>query len=185
MLVHLDKNRFTFTTVTQDEFFKMILDVATHQLVQTDRNKKPTSKDSKPTPDEEVEALTRWIDAKSIPVKRGEKQVTYRDLRRILRRFNCELDNPKGNSIDVICIRTKKQRQGFTTREIEVRQRVWSIPYRGENSVVSIDVIKAVRSRCQLCEENGITSETFYSEGDIINAFINRHRTLLRKLANR
>lgn len=185
MLVHLDKNRFTFTTVTQDEFFNMILGVATHQIVHTGRNKKSTSKDSKPHPDEEVEALTRWIKEKAIPIRRGDKQITYRDLRKILKRFNCELDNPKGNSIDIICIRKLKQRKGFTTETIEVRKKVWNITYRGENAIVPINVIKDVRNVCKLREEDGITSETFYSEGDIINSFINIHRTLLRKLANR
>jgi death-on-curing protein len=182
MLAHLDKNRLSLIGTRQKDLYKMILSVANHTIASM--SGKQSRFVSRPAPDTEVTALASWINRRVKIVKRGEKQITYRELRRILNGFGYDLRNPKGNSIDVI--KEIETRRGFIrTRVVTEEKRIGTIPYPRENTIVGIKNLKYVRKMCNLTEEHGVDSDAFYDEGAIINSFINQYRTILRKLARK
>jgi hypothetical protein len=47
---------------------------------------------------------------------------------------------------------------------------------------VSVKTIKALRRLCKLTEEDGYDTGSFYEGADSIDVFVNRYRTVLRRL---
>ena len=132
-------------------------------------------------PDAEVEALIQWLLRRTSQVVRGEKQISYRELRNILQRFGYGLSKQKNDSIDIV--RTDTKTKGILRkRHIEVSKRIGNIPYPGERREVGVRHIKYVREICGLREEDGVDSEAFYSYTDVIGGFVNRYRRVLRDL---
>jgi death-on-curing family protein len=165
LLAHLDKNKYCLFRVSEDELFRMITEVATHTFYSSPSTRKQTIR----TADEEVAEIAQWVDDHLDFIERGEREVTYRELSRLLGQLGYLLENPKGGGIDVIRRAT--------------RQRIGSIPFSGDKRVVPVNVIKLARRMCHLTEEFGIDSYSFYDEGAVVDEFINRYRTVLRRLA--
>ena len=116
------------------------------------------------------------------PIKRGERHITYRELRRILEGFGYVLENLHDNAIDVVFYIPVKK--GFLKKQItHERQRACRIGWPGESRQIGIGAIKKVRKHCGLCEEDGVDSESFYNRLDMVDSFVNRYRTVLRRLA--
>lgn len=116
MLAHLDKNRFTLVDVGRDELFQMIIDVATHSFWVKDSHKKAHKE-----PDKEVAEIAIWTRDHMYRFQRGERHITYHQLRRILAKFDYQLQNPKNNAIDVV--KVERRVEGFFKRqEIEERK---------------------------------------------------------------
>jgi len=183
MLVHLDKNKLTLFDVSQADLYKMILAVAEHTIA-ADRKRVRSTRSGRPNADDEVLAIAAWIKQRAKPITRGEKQITYRQLRHILQKFRYGLESPKNNAIEIV--RYVEERRGFLRPSTyNVAKHIGSIPYPGDSQFVALKYLKYVRQVCSLREEDGVDSEAFYSEGDIVDAFINRYRTILRKLANK
>src|SRR5207302_8349168 len=166
MLAHLDKNKWCLFDVDEDELFRMITEVATHSFyAENGATRAPLARSA----DEEVAEIASWIDEHMDFIERGEREITYRELARLISYRGYSLENQKREKIDVV-------RQAAD-------QRIGRIPYFGEKAVVGVRVIKLVRKMCRLREEDGVDSFSFYDEGAIVDAFINRYRTVLRRLA--
>jgi death-on-curing family protein len=180
MLVHLDRNKLSLFDIGQKELFDMILAVATH----TFDHKKKWKNDGRPRPDEEVKAIAQWISDSADKVVRGEKPITYRQLRRILEGFDYGFGETNGNYIEVLKYETVEK--GFFRRQkVRVTKHITSIGYPGETKEVAMRVIKDVRRICKLREEDGMDSSSFYDQTVVMDAFINRYRKILTRLANR
>ena len=184
MLAHLDRNYTTLFDVTEREIFNMIISVADHTVgLRVD----PRSKRPRPirrNPDEEVAAIAEWIYRHLGRVERGERQVTYRELRRILGRFGYSLHNPKKNSVDVV--KKEVRNKGLLRKEQVVElKRIGNIPFPGDTQFVRIGLLKHVRRMCNLTEAAGVDSQAFYDAESIVDAFINKYRTMLRRLGRR
>jgi len=177
MLAHLDRNRRTLFHVSQNDLFKLMISVASHEIV-------PVSAGDRPDADAEVEAIASWIRKHSARVERGEHPITFRHLARILSGFGYRLENPQGNAIDVVKIESETKGL-FRITTTQVRKRIGNIAYPGENRTVPLRTIKYVRRLCGLREEDGIDSASFYDDLEIVDAFINEYRTVLRRLARR
>jgi death-on-curing family protein len=185
MLAHLDKNRFTLRTIGKDELFQMILEVSNHTF-EARRSRRPRVITRV---DDEVVEIAAWIERHMYRMMRGERQITYRQLRRILGHHRHILDNPNGGTIELLRveqhIETRLFRSAIVTNQ---HKRLTSIPYRGENGFVPIQAIKTVRKQCGLTEADGFDSFGFYDSGsntDTIDGFINEYRTVLRRLASK
>lgn len=185
MLVHLDKNRLTFFRTRQNELYSMILAVANHSFGERlDPRSKRLRSSFRRRQDEEVRAISDWISKKVARVVRGEKQITFRQLRHILGLFNYRLGNPQKNSTDVL--KREEVQRGIVRRSrVVVDKRIGNIPWPGEGVFVPISVIKQVRRLCGLREEDGVDTDAFYSDTSIIDGFVNKYRTLLRRLARK
>lgn len=183
MLVHLDKNRHTLFGVTEGELLQMVVDVAEHSFgLSPDRWKAERQRRNRGT-DEEVGAIAIWIRKHMDWLERGERSITYRHLRQILSGSGYSLGTTKGHTIEIIKAETKP---GTVFRRAKtVERRIDSIPYPGEHAVVPLHVIRKIRRVCRLREEDGVDSAAFYDDDMPIDHFINKYRTILRRLASR
>jgi len=185
MLAHLDKNKLILRQVGKDDLFDMILAIANRNFsIRLDPRKRRPHRGCRA--DDEVKALSDWLKGRVREIKRGERVITYRQLRRILQSHGFSLENPSKNAIDVI--KEEVVQKGYVIkREIRERKRIGSIHFPGDTRFVSIDQIKYVRKMCNLREEDGILTDHFYednAESDVkIDVFINEYRTILRRLA--
>lgn len=174
LLCHLDRNGLMLKhEVTPDELYRFMIDIASHKFAP--RKAKPDSSDI------EVAEIIRWLHRNTRKVKKGERIVTFRELRQILRQYDIELENPQGNFIDVVKYRT--QRSHLFGKKERVGIRVAHIPYPREGMEVGRNVLRSVREACELTEEHGYDSDMFYSAQVGIDTFINRYKNTLRRLA--
>jgi death-on-curing family protein len=184
MLAHLDKNDLSFGSVPQADLYKMIIALADHRIVSLVKGGKAPAKTDA---DEDVAALTAWLEKRAKKPQRGEKQITYRELRRILNRFDFDLAVPasgKGNHRDLIKRETRTT--GLLRKRTEaIEKRIGSIGYRDEGTFVALGDLKRVRMICGLRVEDGVDSGRFYDDDAVIDSFISRYRTILRKLARK
>ena len=178
MLVHLDKNKLALYDCSHGDLYAVMLEIAkgTFSLSPAERRSKTPQR---PNADEEVEALAKWLSARANELSRGERRVTYRRLRQVLKHHGYDLGEIGGNSIDVLRRETeivffiKKHRWS----------RIGSIGYHSEGSFVPVKELKKLRQMCRLREEDGVDSDSFYDMGESVDAFVNQYRTLLRRLA--
>lgn len=174
MMCHLDKNDLAFRDdITQDALYKLMLNIADHKFA--------PSKHSADSTDVEVESIARWLSDHTRKVDRKERLVSYRELRRILRKHDIELEDPKGNRIDLVkysskisFLKMKRERLG---------KRIGNIPYPGDNQVIGKPTLKYIREICKLTMEDGYDSDTFYAGSRDVDYFVMKYRGLLRRLA--
>lgn len=182
MLVHLDRNKMSLFEVNQAQLYSMILEVANH-AIGLRKEELAKGKAARRNPDDEVIAIANWIKRNSDKITKGEKPITFRRLRTILQSFDYSMEDPHNNSIDIV--RYENRKEGFLRRERRVRVHITTIPYPGDGKTVPLDIIKFVRRTCKLQEEHGVDSSSFYDDVVVIDTFINRYRTILRRLANK
>jgi death on curing protein len=184
MLVHLDKNKITMFHTSQNDLYDMIIGVADHSLGLRKDPRKREQHTPQRRVDDEIEAFVYWLSRRVDKVVRGEKQIRYRQLRNILQRFEYFMENPHKNSIDIV---KYEERMVGIIRKRKEREKihVGTIGYPGDNIVMTLNSIKQVRRMCRLTESDGVDSDSFYNEAATVDAFINKYRTALRKLAKR
>lgn len=183
MLVHLDKNGLCLFQTSQADLYSLLLEIASHKIGQrVDPRRKPEKPPKRRQQDDEVEEISRWIRKRVDRIRRGERLITYRNLRQILGRFGFYLENPRGNSIDIMKIAEAPPSLFRRSPKVEYR-RIGTVGYRDEGTEVCFRDIKYIRRLCQLTEEDGIDRDAFYSDDTLVDSFVNRYRTLLRRLA--
>ena len=183
MLVHLDKNHLCLFETGQRDLYKLLLAVADHSIgLRRDPRKHDKLEHRRRNSDEEVAAITHWLKDRVDKVRRGERQITYRELRRIIARFGFELEVVKRNSADVI--KTEIEPPTLLRRSPRtVKKRIGNIGYKDEGTFLAIKEIKLLRRICRMTEEDGVDHDAFYNEDTVIDTYVNHYRTLLRRLA--
>ena len=102
MLVHLDKNHLCVRSASESDLYQLMLSIADHTVgVRADR-RRPDKLHARRDPDEEVAAIRDWLKRRVGPLKKGERPVTYRQLRQILSRFRVSLGASNSNRVDVL-----------------------------------------------------------------------------------
>ena len=87
-----------------------------------------------------------------------------------------------GNLLDVVRV---SERKTLLRRETQIeRKTIGRIGYRNEGETVAIKTLKELRRMCRLTEEDGVDRDAFYDGTDVIDVFVNRYRTVLRRLAS-
>ena len=150
-----------------------------HNVVKVGRNAERVPR--RGTPDEEVMAIADWLRPRVNSIVRGEKQITYRELRQILSSFDFSLDARNNGKVDIFRIETRRTLLVKKSRQ----KTLMALRWPGEGRTVPINEIKHIRQTLKLCEEDGVTSDSFYAKGVRIERFINDYRVVLRKLASR
>ncbi len=182
MLAHLDKNHLCLYETSQTDVYDLMLAIADHSLGLRVDPRRPDKQPKRRDSDEEVEAIKDWLLRRAAKVTRGEKPITYRHLRQALARFGFEMENTDGNAIDIV--RREIQPPTLFRRRPSVKTtRIGTIGYRNEGTEVSLKDLKKVRQVCKLTEEHGVDTDAFYSDAAVVDAFINRYRAVLRRLA--
>ena len=136
------------------------------------------------TADTEVNGIAGWLWEHMGEIKKGEREISYRELRRILPRFGYALEHPNNNAIELVK-REIEVRGLFRKTEVVVEKRINSIPYPGDNRFVTLQVLKQVRRLCRLTADDGVDSLAFYDNEAVVDSFINQYRGVLNRLARR
>lgn len=181
MLVHLDKNRLCLYQTSQADLYQFMIAIADHSLGIRLDPRRPDKKPARRSADAEVRAIVDWLRDRVQKVRRGERPVTFRHLRQILGHFGFELEIRHGNMTDVIRVETQAPSL-FRRHSRQSRTRIGTIGYRDEGTEVSLKDLKTLRQLCGLTETDGVDTDSFYNEAAVVDAFVNRYRTVLRRL---
>lgn len=138
--------------------------------------------------DPEVRFLSHYLRQNTRKIDRQQYLVNYRQLEKILRRYDAWMENPHNNQIDVMhweeIVVSKK---GFfkkekTTKEI---RRACVLGFPGWNKQVGKGRIKHVRDALGLTPENGVDSQSFFKDVDDMQVLLEIYEGALRRLADR
>lgn len=176
MLVHLDRNKLTVDRANQNDLYE--LDAECRR--------------SSPSQGQQGRARSgcgscrgyQWLQRSVRPNKVGERQINFRQLKRLLERYRYALHDPVKNSISLSKWTTRTVGLFKKTTLTEL-QNVWSIGYPGERHEVGVGLIKKVRERCGLTADDGVDSQTFYDEEAVVDGFVVRYSKALRRLARK
>lgn len=171
LLCFLDQNNLVLTC-TEREIFKFVLRVAQHRVV---------SQGSADRADREVIEIAKWIRANSRVLDRSERPIKWRELKAILRAYDCNFSTPRtGNRLN-ISRTVEVRRGGFRRHQVIILKHQTHYPDDGRE--VNRGQLHELRKALRLDEENGVDSEVFYGNVAEVDDFIQRYRTVLRKLA--
>ena len=186
MLAHLDKNRLALKgTVRQGDLYQMMVSLASRDFstVRAPRRARRRIGSVRYGADHQVAELTGWLNARVERVTRGERPITYRQLRPLLKRHGYVIGQVTGGNLIEVC-REETVRRGVIRRERQVvRKTIGRIGYRNEGEEVSRKTMKQLRTMCKLTEADGVDTAAFYDGADVVDAFVNKYRTVLRRLA--
>jgi death-on-curing protein len=132
--------------------------------------------------DYEVVQMARWLRQKTRRVERGERIVTFRELKRILLNRGFDFEDLRDNSIELIRYEDEKTFFGFGKTK-RVRKRIMRMSYPGDGAEVGRDMLRELRMRCGLTNEDGVDSAAFYTGMRDPDFFVSRYRGTLRRLA--
>jgi len=182
MLVHVDRNDYVLSGVDQKELYDTMLAIADHRLGIREESRTRKAESAHRSSDEEVQAIYRWLRPYAGKIERGERVITYRQLRKALGQFNVYIEVSSGNQAELV--RYEQRVVGiFVKRQEKVRAKIGSIGYRDEGTDIPKSEVKRIRELCGLTEEQGVDSRSFYSTGVIVDAFVCRYRGVLHRLA--
>lgn len=169
LLVFLDKN-LLMPTCSESGLFKLTLNVAQHGLV-------PLHWDN--LADREVLEIADWISSNSRKIQKGDRPLDWLKLKRILRSFGCKYTHPNvGNRIDISRTLERSRFGRKSSRELKVQ-----VSFRSDGTEAGIKTVHHIRNELELDEDHGVDSKVFYEANTEPDDFIQRYRTLLRKLA--
>ncbi len=170
MLAFLDLNRM-LVTCDESELFKLVIRIAQHSIVVASRDGRFS--------DREVLHIAKWIYKNSRRIELGDRAIPFRRLRKLLNRYDCSYDSPRGNQIFVS--RTI-QRGKWLRRD---RTLTTQASYGDEGRDIDKVSIAKIRKDLQLDEPHGIDSASFYDDAPAAaDEFIVRFRKTLRRLAS-
>lgn len=174
MLCHLDRNDLTFDeSVTHDDLYAFMLKLASHGFAD-----KGVSGDQS---DREVDQMAKWVRRHARKVERGERIITFRELKSILTNFGFALEDLRNNSVDLV--RYRERRGWFGLPREPERLRIMRMGYPGDGQVVGKGRLKDIRERCELTADHGVDSRAFYAKERQPDYFVQHYRRLLRRLA--
>lgn len=137
--------------------------------------------------DPEVRFLAYYLRHNTRKIDRQQYLVTYRELDKILKRYDAWLENPHNNQIDVMHWETVTKRQGIfgkALRSKEVR-RACALGFPGWTKQVGKGRIGHVRKSLGLVPENGIDSQSFFKDVDDMRVLTEMYEGALQRLAYR
>lgn len=178
MLVHLDRNELTLPGVNQADLYETMVAIADHRMGLREDSRLG---DGQRSADGEVSAIYKWLRERARRIERGERVITYRQLRHALGQFDIEVEISGSNRATLY--RDVEQPGGVFRRAKLVRTKIGDIGYRDEGTDIAKSEMKHIRRLCGLTEEDGVDSHAFYSKGVVVDDFVCRYRRVLRRLA--
>lgn len=172
-------------TVTEKVLEDMTVLVAENGLKKFRRFKQLEKK----TNDPEIEFLSHYLRQNTRKIDRMQYLITYRELNKILKRYDAWLDNPNNNFIDVMLSEQVTEIKGpiFSRRRVtrtETR-RVCSLGFPGWTKQVGKGRLKHVRQALNLMPSDGVDSQSFFKEVDDMRVLLELYEGALRRLAFR
>lgn len=178
-LFHLEKlNRVP--DAPQRDFESLTVNIAGDALEEYPSFKKFKKKNREP----EVSFIADYLRRRSRAVDRRHYDVTYAQLNTILARYDCALENPRNNAIDVVKYESRRALLGLGATK-RIGRRICHIGFPGWKSQVQKSTVSLVREQLGLTAERGFDSRIFYQNADPIPSLISRYDSVLRRLADR
>lgn len=157
LLVYLDINGYVFTG-TDSELFKYVRDLAGHRTVSEMRMDRS---------DSEVEHAAEWLNTRIRKILDHKRRMKWREVKAVLSRHGCTFQVPSGNRLII------------TRGELSYT----FSGYRNEGTEINAGHVMKIRIALGLDEEHGYDTAAFYDADARIDGFINKYRTILRRLA--
>ena len=176
LLAFLDKHSF-MPTCTEEQLFQTTLDLAAHRLVAEEHRHAPDESDR------EVQKLALWIRKYTRRIDVGEKRLPWRRVERILRSYGCSIETTGGFGDKVKLTRRRPIGSRLRGRREQRKLLVSSVYTRGDGYEIDKQDLRNIRKDLQLDEEHGIDSRVFYEAEAEPDEFIQKYRTVLRRLA--
>lgn len=146
------------TELGQEALYRFVVDVAAHRFAAEAGNWQDA--------DSEVLGISRWIQQHTRRVQKGEQNLQFGQLRKLLKKHGCVIEVIPGSKVNI-------RRNGKSCQ----------LAYGGEGRDCDKASIHRIRKRLLLDESNGYDSDTFYSGGEPTQGFIKQYEDLLAKLA--
>lgn len=180
MLYQLYQSNFC-PKVPEKEIEDFTVDVAEGRLSKYSRYRDLVKSGSK---DPEVSFISFWFKQRCRRVDKQKYTITYRELQRILGRYDFHLENPDGNYIDVVRYTTERTFFGLG-KPRTISQRIIKIGFPRWTAQVFDETVKQVRYACQLSHKDGVDSGAFFHGLDPIQSLITTYNAPLMRLADR
>jgi prophage maintenance system killer protein len=167
-------------SVSHKEFEDFAVEIADHKLGKYARYASMIKDKDR---DAEVRFISYWLKTHTRDMDKRFYAITYRDLKRLLNAFGCDIVDPSGNYIDVV--KEFIIPAGFLRKQrVEVR-RVGQIGFPGWGGQVGQGAIGTVRKVCELTPAKGVDSQVFFRGVDDLQTLIVHYEEPLRHLADR
>ncbi|WP_422003192.1 Fic family protein [Reyranella sp.] len=127
-----------------------------------------------PSEDREVACISEFLRRNTRRTDKRFYVITFRELDRLLRKYNCHLQDPYRNYIDLY----QTDRSGHSRRIMNVGFPGWTRP-------VDEAAIREIRRRLKLTDEYGVDSQSFFKGVEDLETLIASYQEPLRRLANR
>ncbi len=108
MLAHLDRNDLCLYRTTKTELYQFMISIADHSIGLRLDPRRPDKVPGRRSADEEVAAIDGWLRRRVEKIRRGEKPISYRNLRQALTPLGFELGTIDSNSIEVLKVTVEK-----------------------------------------------------------------------------
>jgi len=166
-------------TVTHKALEDFIVEIAERRLSNFARYQQMERKD---VDDPEVRMIAHHLRRNTRQIDTRNYTITFWDLKRILNRFDFDLQNPNNNFIDVV--RIDRRKLLFGIHKIE-RKLIVRIGFPSWTTQVFANTIKTVRNATGLVPANQVDSQMFYNGTDDVRQLIAHYQEPLRHLADR
>jgi death-on-curing protein len=182
--VHYLNSNGYMIEATEKELEDLTVWVANNELNRFSRFKDLQKKGSDP----EVRFLAYFLRRKTRKVDRTQYHVTYRELEKLLKKYDVWLESPSNNSIDVMhwvdveVPRTSFLRKRRYNKEI---RRAFCLGFPGWNKQVGKGRLGYLRKELKLTPEYGVDSQSFFRDVDDMRVLLGMHEGALRRLAYR
>jgi len=134
--------------------------------------------------DGEIRFLAQYFEKNTRPIDKRYYVITYNELNKKLGGFGFHLNNPHGNSIDIIRIGKRSSLLGLRKKN-ERHTRVGVIDFPGWTREVSRREMRLLREYTGLTVEDGFDSQVVYKGEPPLSSLINEYGGILEQLAKK
>jgi len=164
--------------VKQKEFEDLAVDIAA-----SDYSRYKRYKNFVKTQDPEVLFIADFIKKKTREIDKRYYPITFQEFDRLLRKHGCYLEDATGNYINVIKYVKEKGFLGFGSRSVP--KVVFQIGFPGWKKQVNPKALKETLKACELTDDYGIDSQSFFFDADPLSALIDEYRGPLKRLKDK
>ena len=182
--IHYLYQRGLAITITEKALEDLTVLVANNGLSKYSRFKVLKKKQDDP----EVRFLSHYLRQNTRKIDKKQYLITYRELEKILKRYDVWMENPHDNQIDIMrweeVVVPKRGLFGKqkTTKEI---RRACRLGFPGWTKQVGKGRLRHVREQLNLMPEDGVDSQSFFRDVDDMRVLLEVYEGALSRLADK
>lgn len=164
--------------VKQKEFEALAVAIAANKL-----SKYKRFENFKKHPDAEVLFIADFIRRSTRSIDKKYYTITFREFDVLLRKHGYFLEDATGNYINVFKVVKETSLLGLSTKYSH--KKIFQIGFPGWKKQIGPKALKETLKACELTDEHGIDSQTFFFGADSLNALIDEYRGPLKRLKDK